>query len=386
MKLRNLTTTLGLGAGLMYLYDPERGRRRRAVLRDQVTGTLSDIDDGVSKGLRDLQNWSMGMAAEARSMFSRGQVSDQVLERRVKSRIGWSISHPASIDVTAHQSEVTLRGPILVHEVDDLLARVRGIPGVQGVKNELEVHERPGDIPGLQGDIQARRERIRQARENWPPRWRLVGGVVGGTLLLSGLIRGGLMGAVRGLVGLGLLGRSVANEPIGRLVGLDMTRGAIDVQKSINIHATVDEVFQFWREFENLPRVMPSVQRVRDLGNGRYHWEVEGPGGVTVEWDAHLTNLEPNREIAWTSEPGSMVYHSGMVHFSPTSDNTTRIDVHLSYTPPAGALGHAVATVFGSNPKQQLDEALVRLKSLIEEGKTTVRGETVTPREVKRSS
>jgi uncharacterized membrane protein len=91
---------------------------------------------------------------------------------------------------------------------------------------------------------------------------------------------------------------------------------------------------------------------------------------VSVEWDAVVTDWVPSQLIAWKSVEGSTVETAGRVRFEPTGDDRTEIDVQMSYNPPAGALGHAVATLFGADPKRAMDEDMVRLKSLLEEGKT----------------
>jgi len=110
------------------------------------------------------------------------------------------------------------------------------------------------------------------------------------------------------------------------------------------------------------------VREVRDLGNGRYHWTVAGPAGIPVEWEAVITKLEPDRLIAWQSAPGSMVEQQGIVRFRPDGDDKTVVDVRLSYYPPAGAIGHAVASLFGADPKSEMDDDLMRMKSFIETG------------------
>lgn len=89
--------------------------------------------------------------AEFRSQFRLGTPTDEVLLARVRSKLGHVVSHPASISVTAQDGLVTLRGPILMSEVDDALMAVRLIPGVTEVDNQLDAHEIPDGVPGLQG-------------------------------------------------------------------------------------------------------------------------------------------------------------------------------------------------------------------------------------------
>jgi uncharacterized membrane protein len=126
---------------------------------------------------------------------------------------------------------------------------------------------------------------------------------------------------------------------------------------------------------------MSNIEEIRDLGNGQSHWVVKGPAGTTVEWDATLTEVVPNEMIAWRTQPGATVDNAGVVQFEPNKQGGTRINVRMSYNPPGGVVGHSVATLFGSNPKQEMDEDLARLKSLIEHGKTSAEGETVTRRD-----
>lgn len=102
--------------------------------------------------------------------------------------------------------------------------------------------------------------------------------------------------------------------------------------------------------------------------DGSWHWEVAGPLGATVRWDASVTQLMTNERIAWATRPGSVVQHAGIVRFEPRGPQT-RIQVSLSYNPPAGALGHVVASLFGADPKAELDEDMVRMKTMLETGK-----------------
>jgi uncharacterized membrane protein len=93
-----------------------------------------------------------------------------------------------------------------------------------------------------------------------------------------------------------------------------------------------------------------------------------GPGGIPVEWEAVITRLEPNRLIAFQSVPGSMVEQHGTVRFKSNDEDKTVVDVKLSYYPPAGAVGHAIASLFGADPKSEMDADLMRMKSFIETG------------------
>jgi uncharacterized membrane protein/osmotically-inducible protein OsmY len=359
---------VGVGAALMYVFDPDRGRRRRAHMRDKLASAANKAPDAISTTARDFVNRARGLAAETGSLFSSEEVSDEVLTARVRSKLGRVVSHPSSIEVVANQGRVILSGPILAHEVDDLLACVKALPGVNDVASQLQVHKEPGDIPGLQGGRPKSGDRPDFLQENWSPTTRLLAGAAGGGLAVYGLSRRDPVGLGIGAIGIGLLARGVTNLEVKRLVGIGAGRRAVEIQKTINVAAPIEQIYAFWKNLENFPSVMSNVQEVRDKGNGMSHWVVAGPMGVPVEWDAVITRDVPNELLAWKSVEGASVKSAGIVRFGQNADGTTSVEVKFSYNPPGGAFGHAVAALFGSDPKSEMDADLMRMKSLIETG------------------
>ena len=190
---------VGLGAALMYFLDPDRGRRRRGLVRDQVVSAFSKADDAVGATARDLGNRTRGLAAETRSRLKKEQAPDEVIVARVRSELGRVVSHPSAIQVTAEQGRVTLSGPILAREVDDLLSTVRKARGVTDLVNQLEVHEQADNVPALQGGSERRGGEFELLQENWSPAARLIIGTVGGALGLYGARRQEALGAALGL-------------------------------------------------------------------------------------------------------------------------------------------------------------------------------------------
>jgi uncharacterized membrane protein len=241
------------------------------------------------------------------------------------------------------------------------------VRGVADVENRLEAHKQPGDVPGLQGGA-PREQRFELMRTSWSPTARLLMGAAGGTMTLYGFKRQDTLGIAVGALGAGVLARAIANMDTKRLLGLGGGRRAVDINKTINIATPVADVFQFWTNYQNFPRFMTNVREVRDLGGGRSHWVVTGPASVPVEWDAVITKLIPNQVLAWKSEPGSPIQHAGIIRFRPNYDGSASVNIHMSYNPPAGAVGHAVASLFGADPKRVMDEDLMRMKSMIETG------------------
>ncbi|MFC4929554.1 SRPBCC family protein [Massilia sp. GCM10023247] len=199
--------------------------------------------------------------------------------------------------------------------------------------------------------------------------------VVGGGLLgLFGLMRRSPLAAALGLAGLALATRS-SGGGISSLFGADRSsaqsgrgRGKrIELEKSIRIDASPEDVYELWSNYENFPRFMSHVIEVRDLGRRRSHWVVQGPAGTQFEFDSVLTEQSKGRRLAWRSEPGAEIENAGSVQFEPYRGGTL-VTVRLSYTPPAGALGHGLASLLGSDPKRQMDDDLARMKHFVERG------------------
>ena len=152
--------------------------------------------------------------------------------------------------------------------------------------------------------------------------------------------------------------------PVAVLPRADRRR-AVDIQKTLHIDAPLEQVYAFWSNYENFPLFMSHVREVEDLGGGRSHWSVSGPGGVPIEWNAILTQQGFNEVIAWRSEPGSMLENAGIIRFAPAGIGT-RVDLRFCYHPPAGGAGQAVAELLGTDPRAKLNEDLGRMKALLE--------------------
>lgn len=367
MAARLLLGAAAAGAISMYLLDPDHGRRRRALMRDRLTSGMTRLDDATSVASRDLRNRARGVAHEVRSRFTQEEVSDEILCERVRSRLGWAVSHPGAIEVSAQSGRVTLSGAVLEREYVRLLRTVWAVRGVADVEDRLAVHESPAGVSALQGSGRARGRRLGPWQDNWPPGIRVLMGATGGVLLLNALAgKRGALGILGGLAGAGLIARSSTNMPIDRLVGARTP--AMELQKCIDVAAPVEQVFETFSQLERFPEFMTHVREVRVRGDGTSQWTVEGPAGRTLTWEAVTTRLEPNRLIAWRTLPGSAVEHAGLLRFEP-KENGTRVLVTMSYTPPAGALGHAVARIFGADPKSELNDDLLRMKVFLETGR-----------------
>lgn len=357
-------------ASAIYLFDPSRGRRRRAFVREQAIHAAHKIANAGENTSRDLTNRLQGVFATAVGVFRGREADDEVLKERVRAQLGRYVSHPSSIEVHVQDGRAVLDGPILRDELEKTLHAVARVKGIYEVENRLRVYNEPGDVPGLQGSPSRREPRFELVQENWSPTARFLMGSLGAGLVVSGSRRRGWAGFPMGLAGTTLLLRALTNMPLKRLTGIDAKRRAIEFNKSLTIQAPVSRVFEFWSNFENFPRFMTHVREVRKTGAvNQWHWVVDGPAGVPVEWNAVVTQFIPNRVLAWRTDPDSLVQHAGIVHFSETQDGGTQIDIKFSYNPAAGAIGHAIAKLSGSDPKKQMTDDLVRMKTFLESGK-----------------
>jgi uncharacterized membrane protein len=200
--------------------------------------------------------------------------------------------------------------------------------------------------------------RTRRSRTHAGP-WAEIAG--GSALALYGVSRRNLSGA--GMAALG-----------GLLVyhGIRSSRDElrpIHVEQSFTIMRPVEDVFEFWRNFENFPRFMQHLRSVRNTGERRSHWEAYAPMGTTVSWDAEITDERPNAYLVWQSLPDAAIPNRGSVEFQTSHQGTaTVISVAIDYHPPAGRLGSVVAKMFGEEPETQVREDLRRLKQLLEAG------------------
>ncbi len=146
-------------------------------------------------------------------------------------------------------------------------------------------------------------------------------------------------------------------------------RRGVRVEEVTTINRPIDEVYAFWRQFENFPRFMRHLESVQQLSGPLSRWRAKGPAGMSVEWEAEMLEAREHEWIAWRSLPGADVENSGSVRFARAPGaRGTEVRVQLQYSPPGGALGKGIAWLFGEEPSQQIHEDLHRAKQLLETG------------------
>lgn len=199
---------------------------------------------------------------------------------------------------------------------------------------------------------------------------RMATGAAGGALLLLGLKKRGVLGLLMAGAG-GYLAYKAAtgNDPVMAAAGLSGNAAAakpIFVEHSIVIDRPAKAVYDYWRKLENLPHIMSHLESVTALDDKRSRWVAKAPLGTHVEWEAEIVNDKPGERIGWHSLPGATVDNAGSVQFESLPDGKCRVHVALSYRPPAGPLGAAVAKLFGEEPSQQIAEDLQKFKAAFE--------------------
>jgi uncharacterized membrane protein len=207
---------------------------------------------------------------------------------------------------------------------------------------------------------------------------RVLSVFTGSALLFYGLRNRDVKGTGVAVLGSGLLARGVTGHcQLYSTLGISTAseeeglaaKRAIRVEKIVTVNAPVDTLYRFWRDIENLPRFMPHIRSVQRLDDRRSHWVVNGPAGMPIEWDAEIINDVKNEHLSWQSTEHADVYNAGSVHFHPAPEGRgTEVKVVMRYTPPAGAIGAAFATLLQANPEHHVEDDLRRFKSLIETG------------------
>jgi uncharacterized membrane protein len=214
--------------------------------------------------------------------------------------------------------------------------------------------------------------------------WSRVGGdamdlaLLGAAMASDDSRKGRLATATAAVVGVTALDFVVSRELSKTGNGDGSGRESRTVKYSLLVSRSPEEVYSFWRNFQNLPKFMVHLESVQVLEDPRRsHWVAKAPGGKKVEWDAEMTEDRRNELIAWKSDNDSAVENSGNVQFERAPGNRgTIVKVELKYSPPGGMLGVAVAKLFGEEPQQQVEDDLRHFKQLIETGELpTIKGQ-----------
>jgi uncharacterized membrane protein len=209
-----------------------------------------------------------------------------------------------------------------------------------------------------------------RSRSMSPQRW---GALIGGSALaIYGITRRSPLG-----IALAASGGSVALLAANRKPSPPSSAAA-----SILINCTPQEAYRFWRDFENLPRIMNRLEGVSKLTDRRSRWVALGPGGKQIRWEAEITSEQENEHIAWRSLPDSDIQVNGRVDFRQApAGRGTIIEARIEYSPLPGAR-NTLANFLNQGASFILRQDLRRLEALMETGEIpTIEGQPHGPRD-----
>jgi uncharacterized membrane protein len=211
---------------------------------------------------------------------------------------------------------------------------------------------------------------------------RVITGIGGAGLAAFGLSRGGVPGLLTALVGGGLVYRAMSGHcPAYEALGVttaeptprDFFEKGLRIEESVTIERSPAELYQFWRNFENLPRFMKNVESVQIVGEDCSRWTVKGPLGRRWEWNARIINEVENELIAWQTSGDADIQNAGSVRFIPSRNGRgTVVKAVIEYLPPVGKvvgrLGSALALIVGRSPAEEVKADQRRFKQIMETG------------------
>jgi uncharacterized membrane protein len=210
----------------------------------------------------------------------------------------------------------------------------------------------------------------------------------GGALMVYGLSRKSLGGFALVLLGGDLVYHGLVRDDGHLREALDLENPedkpamsiphghGFKIERSITIDRPAEELYRFWRNFENLPQFMDHLESVQVIDDLHSHWVAKAPAALKAEWDAEIINDLPNELIGWRSREGSDVPNAGSVHFEPAARGRTKVTVIMKYDPPAGPVGEAVAKLFGESPSQTVRAELLRFKEIMQVEQAPVKSDS----------
>jgi uncharacterized membrane protein len=352
-----------VGAAALYFLDRKRGKSRRAAFSQKAGRLTATLAGSASRYAGDVQHRLKGIAHEAWNYPLRRPPDDRVLEERIRSRMGRIVAHPHRIHVASEGGTVTLWGAAAEKEMRKLVRAVETMAGVVEILNHLERLE-PAEPVAEDSHFlkQAHQETLLQ----WSPAARLVAGVSGAGIAVYGWKRKDRLGVSLSLLGAGLAAASTMKRNLHSVLAFAEDSPGFELEETVRINAPISDLYDFWANPENYPKVFSHITAIERLGENLYRWTVTGPAGLPIHWEGRITRAVPNTIVEWKSLPGSTVGNFGIARFDPHYDASTRVHVRMFYRPPAGIVGRFLAELLGSDPRKVLQQDLKRLKQRFE--------------------
>ena len=198
---------------------------------------------------------------------------------------------------------------------------------------------------------------------NWSPAIRLLSILSGGVTALYGLRRRDLAGLTAGVLGIGVAARGLTNTELRELLGATPREPVeIVIQKTVHVEAPLEKTVSMWTDFHNLPRFLPGIQEVKDIGEGRSVWTITLDDKL-LNWEA--VTVSSKNIFTWKTQPGALLANSGTIRFDPAAGGT-HVQVSISYRPSRGLPSRIAAQWFGPDPARYLADSLPEMKRTIE--------------------
>ena len=361
-----------VGAAAFYFLEGERGKHRRAAFSRKAGRLRAGLAGSVSQYSSDVQHRIKGIAKGAWYGHLRRPPDDRVLEERIRSRMGRIVERPHRVHVASERGVVTLWGLATENEVRKLVRAVETMPGVVEVLNHLERDEAKQPAAHASNVLQ---EAHRETLLNLSPVARLIAGAAGTAIAVYGWKRkkNDGLGISLAVLGAALAAASTMKRNLHSVLAFSEDCPGFELEETIRIHAPISDLYDFWANPENYPKVFSHITAIERLGENLYRWTVTGPAGLPIHWEGSITRAVPNTVVEWKSLPGSTVGNFGIARFDPHYDASTRVHVRMFYRPPAGILGRFLAELLGSDPKEVLRADLKRLKLRFETEENLIR-------------
>jgi len=199
--------------------------------------------------------------------------------------------------------------------------------------------------------------------------------IAAGSYFLYKAISGKNKSILKGIAGGTMLARGISGycpvydavEKSGKLSGNN-----VNIRTSLQIDKQVNEVYDFWRNLENLPKFMSHLSSVKEIDNLKSEWTAKGPAGIgSLTWKAEILMDEPGKVLSWHSLPGSTVDNAGKITFKETGYNSTELEVVISYHAPLGIAGETAAKLLSPIFQKFVKSDIENFKKYIEEGANT---------------
>lgn len=361
---------IATAATAAYFLDRKKGRERRARVARGAERLARTIGERAALGVRDGQHRIVGMTKQAWLALRHEHLEDRVLVERIRSRMGRIVSHPHKIHVASDEGVVTLWGQTSQDEALELARTVSGMRGVNELRDHIEICDPEPEAPRPHNPL--RQARL-ATRLNWSPRQRLAATVAGAAVAAYGWRRRDKLGFCLSVLGAGLTAQGWMKHNVHSILALSEDCPGFELERTVRINAPISDIYDFWCNPENYPKVFSHIAAIERQGENLYRWTINGPAGIPFHWEGMITRTIPNTIVEWKSLPGSAVGNFGIARFDPNYDASTRVHIRMFYRPPAGILGRFLAELFGTDPKKVLDQDLARLKRIFEKDEKLVK-------------